>query len=145
MSDINIKLKVWRQASTDSTGSFETYEMKNINSHMSFLELLDVLNERLIKDDKHPIPFEHDCREGICGMCSMVINGRPHGPLKGTTTCQLHMRHFSNGDTITIEPWRANSFPIFPFVFTAGKLRHDHMVKNQSNAAIKQIKFYNKT
>ena len=79
---------------------------------MSFLEMLDVLNEKLVAEDKEPVAFDHDCREGICGMCSMVINGRPHGPMKGTTTCQLHMRHFKNGDTITIEPWRAKAFPV---------------------------------
>ena len=118
MNTINITLKVWRQRATDSKGDFETYEMEHINSHMSFLELLDVLNERLIKDDKDPIAFEHDCREGICGSCAMSINGEAHGPVKATTACQLHMFNFKDGDTITAEPWRAESFPILKDLFT---------------------------
>ena len=109
---MKIKLKVWRQNSNKDQGFFETHNVENISDDMSFFEMLDMLNNNLIKENKSPIAFDHDCREGICGMCSMVINGRPHGPLKGTTTCQLHMRHFNNGDTITIEPWRATSFPI---------------------------------
>ena len=118
MNTINITLKVWRQRATGSKGDFETYEMDNINSHMSFLELLDVLNERLIKDDKDPIAFEHDCREGICGSCAMSINGEAHGPVKETTACQLHMFNFKDGDTITAEPWRAESFPILKDLVT---------------------------
>ena len=109
---MNLTLKVWRQKNKNSAGSFETYPVKEISSEMSFLEMIDVLNERLIKDGGDPIAFDHDCREGICGMCSMVIDGRPHGPWKGTTTCQLHMRAFKDGDVITIEPFRANSFPV---------------------------------
>jgi len=109
---MNLNLKVWRQKSGTSTGGFETYSVSNISSEMSFLEMIDVLNERLIKEGGDPIAFDHDCREGICGMCSMVIDGRPHGPWKGTTTCQLHMRAFKDGDTITIEPFRANAFPV---------------------------------
>ena len=112
METLSLKLKIWRQESLQDKGQFKTYNVEGLNTHMSFLEMLDVLNEQLVESDKEPIAFDHDCREGICGMCSMVINGRPHGPLKGTTTCQLHMRHFNNGDTITIEPWRATSFPI---------------------------------
>ena len=112
MSDLNLTLKIWRQKSSADNGGFETYDVKGLNSHMSFLEMMDVLNEQLIDQNKEPVAFDHDCREGICGMCSMVINGRPHGPLKGTTTCQLHMRHFNNGDIITIEPWRAKAFPV---------------------------------
>ena len=112
METLSLKLKIWRQESPQDKGQFKTYNVEDLNTHMSFLEMLDVLNEQLVESDKEPIAFDHDCREGICGMCSMVINGRPHGPLKGTTTCQLHMRHFNNGDTITIEPWRATSFPI---------------------------------
>ena len=112
METLSLKLKIWRQESLQDKGQFKTYNIEGLNTHMSFLEMLDVLNEQLVESDKEPIAFDHDCREGICGMCSMVINGRPHGPLKGTTTCQLHMRHFNNGDTITIEPWRATSFPI---------------------------------
>ena len=112
MTDLKLTLNIWRQKSSDMSGKFESYEVDNLNTHMSFLEMLDVLNEKLVAEDKEPVAFDHDCREGICGMCSMVINGRPHGPMKGTTTCQLHMRHFKNGDTITIEPWRAKAFPV---------------------------------
>lgn len=109
---INLKLKVWRQASGTAAGGFETYDANNISTEMSFLEMFDVLNERLILEGKDPIAFDHDCREGICGMCSMYINGRAHGPWKGTTTCQLHMRAFQDGETITVEPWRAQAFPV---------------------------------
>ena len=112
MTDLKLTLNIWRQESSAASGKFESYEVDNLNTHMSFLEMLDVLNEKLVAEDKEPVAFDHDCREGICGMCSMVINGRPHGPMKGTTTCQLHMRHFKNGDTITIEPWRAKAFPV---------------------------------
>ena len=112
MKELKLKLNIWRQKSPSDSGSFELYEVENLNTHMSFLEMLDVLNEKLVNEDEEPVAFDHDCREGICGMCSMVINGRPHGPMKGTTTCQLHMRHFKNGDTITIEPWRAKAFPV---------------------------------
>ncbi len=109
---LNLTLKVWRQKNTSSQGSFETYQAKNISPDMSFLEMMDVVNEDLIKSGKEPIAFDHDCREGICGTCSMYINGRAHGPVKGVTACQLHMRSFVNGETITIEPWRATSFPV---------------------------------
>lgn len=109
---INLKLKIWRQRNSKDSGHFEMYDMPGVSTHMSFLEMMDVLNDRLIRDGKDPVAFDHDCREGICGMCSMYINGRAHGPLKGTTTCQLHMRHFSDGETITIEPWRASAFPV---------------------------------
>ncbi|MAQ87248.1 MAG: succinate dehydrogenase/fumarate reductase iron-sulfur subunit [Candidatus Neomarinimicrobiota bacterium] len=112
MTDLQLTLNIWRQRSSSESGKFESYEVDNLNTHMSFLEMLDVLNENLVEENKEPVAFDHDCREGICGMCSMVINGRPHGPMKGTTTCQLHMRHFKNGDTITIEPWRAKAFPV---------------------------------
>jgi succinate dehydrogenase / fumarate reductase iron-sulfur subunit len=112
MTNLKLTLNIWRQESSVTSGKFESYEVDNLNTHMSFLEMLDVLNEKLVAEDKEPVAFDHDCREGICGMCSMVINGRPHGPIKGTTTCQLHMRHFKNGDTITIEPWRAKAFPV---------------------------------
>jgi len=112
MTNLKLTLNIWRQESSVTSGKFESYEVDNLNTHMSFLEMLDVLNEKLVAEDKEPVAFDHDCREGICGMCSMVINGRPHGPMKGTTTCQLHMRHFKNGDTITIEPWRAKAFPV---------------------------------
>ena len=112
MKLIKLYLKIWRQENVESKGYFESHNIENINSHMSFLEMLDVLNEDLIKNKKDPIAFEHDCREGICGTCSMTINGKPHGPLKGTTACQLHMFNFEDGDTITIEPWRAKPFKI---------------------------------
>ena len=112
MENLNLKLKIWRQASPNEEGSFVSYDVSGLNTHMSFLEMLDVLNERLVVTGDDPVAFDHDCREGICGMCSMVINGKPHGPQKGTTTCQLHMRHFKDGDTITIEPWRAKPFPV---------------------------------
>jgi len=109
---MNLTLKVWRQKNRNDAGGFETYPVKDISSEMSFLEMFDVLNERLIAEGKEPIAFDHDCREGICGMCSMVINGRPHGPWGATTTCQLHMRAYKDGDTIVVEPWRANAFPV---------------------------------
>ena len=112
MADLKLTLNIWRQKSPKESGSFKSYELNNLNTHMSFLEMLDVLNERLVEEGKEPVAFDHDCREGICGMCSMVINGRPHGPMRGTTTCQLHMRHFKNGESITIEPWRAKAFPV---------------------------------
>lgn len=110
--NMNLTLKVWRQKNRNDEGAFETYEVKDISSEMSFLEMFDVLNERLIAEGKDPIAFDHDCREGICGMCSMYINGRPHGPWHANTTCQLHMRAYKDGDTITVEPWRANAFPV---------------------------------
>lgn len=109
---MNLTLKIWRQKNSKDRGRFETYNVKGISTEMSFLEMMDVLNEQLIAEGKDPVTFDHDCREGICGMCSMHINGRAHGPWKGTTTCQLHMRAFKNGETITIEPWRADSFPV---------------------------------
>lgn len=109
---MNITLKVWRQKNNNERGRFETYQVKDVSPDMSFLEMFDVLNEDLITEGKEPIAFDHDCREGICGMCSMYINGRPHGPLQGVTTCQLHMRSFKDGDTIVVEPWRAAAFPI---------------------------------
>ena len=109
---MNITLKVWRQDNRDSNGKFMLYEVDNVSKDMSFLEMLDMLNNNLIRDNKDPIAFGHDCREGICGTCGVMINGRAHGPLQGVTTCQLHMRSFNNGDSITIEPWRAKSFPV---------------------------------
>ena len=112
MKKLNLTLKVWRQKNKNDKGKFETHELNDLDTHMSFLEMMDVLNEKLIANNIEPIAFDHDCREGICGMCSMVINGRPHGPLRGTTTCQLHMWHFNNNDTVVIEPWRARAFPV---------------------------------
>lgn len=109
---MDLTLKVWRQKNRETAGAMVTYPVKGISPDMSFLEMLDVLNEDLLRSGQDPIAFDHDCREGICGMCSLYINGRPHGPERGTTTCQLHMRHFNDGDTITIEPWRAAAFPV---------------------------------
>ena len=108
---MKLTLKVWRQKGKTDNGKFETYQLE-VNEHMSFLEMMDVLNEELIAKKEMPVAFEHDCREGICGACSMVINGRPHGPMDETTTCQLHMRSFKDGDTIYVEPWRAQAFPV---------------------------------
>lgn len=109
---INLKLKVWRQKGPEHKGRFETYEARDISTDMSFLEMLDVVNDRLILEGKDPIAFDHDCREGICGTCGSVVNGIPHGPEKGTTLCQLHMRHFKDGETIAIEPFRARAFKV---------------------------------
>lgn len=109
---LNLKLRVWRQDNAEDSGRFEEYDAEGVDTDMSFLEMLDVVNEDLLEDGKEPIAFDSDCREGICGTCSMVINGTPHGGQKGTTACQLHMRQFSDGMTITIEPWRASAFPV---------------------------------
>lgn len=109
---MNITLKVWRQKNKDSQGKMASYEVKNVSPDQSFLEMLDVLNEELIHKGDEPIAFDHDCREGICGACSMFINGEAHGPGRGITTCQLHMRSFKDGDTIYVEPWRAKAFPV---------------------------------
>lgn len=112
MKTMNLVLHVWRQKNASSGGEFVRYEAKNVSEHSSFLEMLDQVNEELISDGKEPIAFDHDCREGICGTCGMVINGTPHGPQKATTTCQLHMRQFKEGDELWIEPWRARAFPV---------------------------------
>lgn len=109
---MKITLEVWRQSGPDTKGGFETHHVDDVSPDMSFLEVFDVLNEALITDGKEPIAFDHDCREGICGSCSMMINGRAHGPERGTATCQLHMRKFQDGAHITVEPWRAAAFPI---------------------------------
>ena len=109
---LKLNLLVWRQNSHDEPGDFHKYHLNDIDVDMSFLEMFDILNEKLVDEGKDPVVFDHDCREGICGSCSMYINGQPHGPQKGTTTCQLHMRHFQDGDTITVEPWRAKGFPV---------------------------------
>jgi succinate dehydrogenase / fumarate reductase iron-sulfur subunit len=109
---MNLNLKVWRQKNTKTPGAFEMYRVENISDEMSFLEMMDILNEQLITTGGEPVAFDHDCREGICGMCSMYINGKPHGPWQANTTCQLHMRAFKDNDTIVIEPWRANAFPV---------------------------------
>ena len=112
MSGMNLKLKIWRQANKTAQGEMKDYAISGIEPDMSFLEMMDVLNEKLINDGNEPVAFDHDCREGICGMCSLHINGRPHGPDDKVTTCQLHMRKFKDGDTIFIEPWRAKAFPV---------------------------------
>ncbi len=109
---LSLTLKIWRQKDTNSPGELKTYEVKGISTHMSFLEMLDVLNEQLVQKNEEPVAFDHDCREGICGMCGVMINGQAHGPDLTTTTCQLHMRKFRDHDTIVIEPWRAKAFPV---------------------------------
>lgn len=109
---MNLTLKIWRQKNSKEKGRMVDYKVTNISEHMSFLEMMDILNEELIAKGEEPVAFDHDCREGICGMCSLFINGEAHGPDRGITTCQLHMRMFKDGDTITIEPWRATAFPV---------------------------------
>lgn len=112
MTKMNLKLKIWRQKSAKEKGRFEEYHVENISPDTSFLEMLDILNNNLIHEGKEPVAFDHDCREGICGMCSLHINGRAHGPEDDITTCQLHMRRFKDGDTVVIEPWRSAAFPV---------------------------------
>ncbi|HEX3811509.1 MAG TPA: succinate dehydrogenase/fumarate reductase iron-sulfur subunit [Mycobacteriales bacterium] len=109
---MNLTLRIWRQSAADAKGGMVTYQVSDLSPDMSFLEMLDVLNEDLIRRGEEPVAFDHDCREGICGMCGLVINGIPHGPEKATTTCQLYLRHFNDGDRIDIEPWRAKAFPV---------------------------------
>jgi len=109
---MKLTLRIWRQKNAKAQGHLETYVLDDVTEHASFLEMLDILNEKLTMEDKEPIAFDHDCREGICGACSLVINGVPHGPMAKTTTCQLHLRHFNDGDTITVEPWSAKAFPV---------------------------------
>jgi succinate dehydrogenase / fumarate reductase iron-sulfur subunit len=109
---MDLTLKIWRQESPETRGAMKSYQLKDVSEHQSFLEMLDVLNEQLINQGDDPVAFDHDCREGICGMCSLYINGEAHGPGRGITTCQLHMRSFKDGDTIYIEPWRAKAFPV---------------------------------
>ena len=110
--DITVHLKIWRQKDRKDQGQFDDYTLHDVSQDMSFLEMLDVLNNKLVKEGKDPVAFDHDCREGICGMCSLMINGQAHGPQRATTTCQLHMRSFNDNDTIVIEPWRARAFPV---------------------------------
>jgi succinate dehydrogenase / fumarate reductase, iron-sulfur subunit len=109
---MKLTLRVWRQAGPEAPGRFETYEVPDVDAEMSFLEVLDMLNERLIEEGKEPVAFDHDCREGICGSCGVMINGQAHGPQLGTATCQLHMRQYADGDVLTVEPWRATGFPL---------------------------------
>lgn len=112
MSNMTINLKVWRQKNASTTGKLVDYKLDGVSEHMSFLEMFDHLNEQLMKKGEEPVEFDHDCREGICGSCNMMIDGQAHGPQKGTAACQLHMRHYKNGDTIIVEPWRASAFPL---------------------------------
>jgi succinate dehydrogenase / fumarate reductase iron-sulfur subunit len=112
MELLNLTLRIWRQAGPNDKGELRTYDMPGVSDEMSFLEMLDILNDRLTEAGEEPIAFEHDCREGICGSCGMMIDGQAHGPQRGTATCQLHMRKFSDGDVITVEPWRASAFPV---------------------------------
>ncbi|RLD32130.1 MAG: succinate dehydrogenase/fumarate reductase iron-sulfur subunit, partial [Bacteroidetes bacterium] len=109
---MKVKLKIWRQENAEAKGSFQTYTFDKVAPEMSFLEMMDAFNTQLITEGKEPVAFDHDCREGICGACSMYINGHPHGPVSGITTCHLSMRHFKDGETITVEPWRAKAFPV---------------------------------
>ena len=125
---LNLTLKVWRQENGDAQGRIETYDAQSIPTTASFLEMLDIVNEGIINDGGDPIVFDHDCREGICGMCSLTINGRPHGPGKGVTTCQLHMRSFKDGDTIWIEPFRADSFPVLKDLMV-DRTAFDHIIQ----------------
>ena len=111
-TSMTLNLKIWRQQNEDTQGKFVDYKVADVSPDMSFLEMIDVLNEQLVKKGEDAIAFDHDCREGICGMCGAVVNGQPHGPVRGTTLCQLHMRHFHDGQIITIEPWRSKGFPI---------------------------------
>lgn len=125
---IDLKLKVWRQKSPQTPGQFENYEAKNISTDASFLEMLDSVNESLIKNNQSPIVFDHDCREGICGSCGFMINGNAHGPEKGTTVCQLHMRHFEDGEELVLEPWRAKAFPVVKDLW-ADRSAFDRIIK----------------
>jgi succinate dehydrogenase / fumarate reductase iron-sulfur subunit len=115
---MKLQLKIWRQPGKDHSGKFETYGLEGLNPDMSFLEMLDVLNDRLTREGKEPVAFEHDCREGICGSCAMAINGEPHGPNDGATTCQVYLRSFKDGETLTVEPWRARAFPVLKDLVT---------------------------
>ncbi|MFN3695884.1 MAG: succinate dehydrogenase/fumarate reductase iron-sulfur subunit [Pseudobdellovibrio sp.] len=126
--NINLKLKVWRQKNNQTPGEFKTYEAKEVSPDASFLEMLDAVNETLVKKNEEPILFDHDCREGICGSCGFMINGNAHGPQKGTTVCQLHMRHFNDGETLTLEPWRAQAFPILKDL-TVDRTALDRIIK----------------
>jgi succinate dehydrogenase / fumarate reductase iron-sulfur subunit len=123
-----LKLRVWRQAGPTATGAFESYDMPDVSAEMSFLELIDELNEHLIGENKEPVAFDHDCREGICGSCSMMINGQAHGPSRGTATCQLFLRKFTDGDEITVEPWRAAAFPVIRDLST-DRTALDHIIE----------------
>ena len=115
---MKLHLKIWRQPGKDHPGKLEAYDLDGLNPDMSFLEMMDVLNDRLTREGKEPVAFEHDCREGICGSCAMAINGEPHGPNDGATTCQVYLRSFKDGETLTVEPWRARAFPVLKDLVT---------------------------
>lgn len=125
---MRLHLKVWRQKNNSTPGHFEDYELPDVSDGSSFLEMLDILNEQLVAKGEEPVAFDHDCREGICGMCSLVVNGIAHGPERGTTVCQLHMRHFKDGDSIVIEPWRAKPFPVIKDLIV-DRTAFDHIVQ----------------
>ena len=135
--NMNLKLRIWRQKNKSDKGGLVDYKVDGISSEMSFLEMIDVLNEKLVAENKEPVAFDHDCREGICGTCSMFINGRPHGPWHATTTCQLHMRAFKDGDTITIEPWRARAFPVIKDLIV-DRTAFDRIIQAGGNAGPKK-------
>ncbi|MFN8847995.1 MAG: succinate dehydrogenase/fumarate reductase iron-sulfur subunit [Bdellovibrionales bacterium] len=126
---INLNLKIWRQKKATEPGSFQTYSINKVSTDASFLEMLDQLNEELIKKGEDPVAFEHDCREGICGSCGFMINGNAHGPLKSTTVCQLHMRNFTDGETLTLEPWRASAFPVIKDL-SVNRTAFDRIIKS---------------
>tara|TARA_Y100000590_G_scaffold87790_1_gene98458 strand:- start:1584 stop:2327 length:744 start_codon:yes stop_codon:yes gene_type:complete len=133
---VKITLNIWRQKNPNSKGFFEKHTVNNVSEDMSFLEMLDLLNNDLIKNNQDPVAFDHDCREGICGTCGVMINGRAHGPLKGVTTCQLHMRTFKDGDEITIEPWRAKSFPIIKDL-VVNRISFDNIMESGGYVSVK--------
>ncbi len=133
---INLTLKIWRQKNSRSVGKFETYKLQGIDTAMSFLEMLDVLNQRLIKEGKDPVAFDHDCREGICGTCGAMVNGQAHGPVRGTTLCQLHMRHFKNNAFIVVEPWRAKGFPLIKDL-AVDRSAFDRVIKSGGYVTVK--------
>lgn len=126
---INLNLRVWRQKKSNEAGGFQEYSVKNVSTDASFLEMMDQLNEDLIKTGKDPVAFDHDCREGICGSCGFMINGNAHGPMKSTTVCQLHMRNFTDGETLTLEPWRASAFPVIKDL-TVNRTAFDRIIKS---------------
>ena len=133
---MQITLNIWRQKNSNSKGSFEKHVVSEVSEDMSFLEMLDLLNNNLIKENQDPVAFDHDCREGICGTCGVVINGKAHGPIKGVTTCQLHMRSFADGDEITIEPWRAKSFPIIKDL-VVNRISFDNIIESGGYISVK--------
>lgn len=132
---MDLRLRIWRQNGPDQPGRLEEHQLHEVNPDMSFLEMLDMLNDQLIKEGREPVTFEHDCREGICGSCGLVINGIPHGPGERSSTCQLHMRHFKSGETITIEPWRVKSFPILKDLMV-DRSAFDHIIQSHGYISV---------